>query len=113
MILTKNELLYLDDHITLRHDTESADLIVVDEEFMLTIGGALLEALKGRTAPIVLTYDEAKALREVVKHSGVIGQEKVGMSLKEKIHNVLQDVDVGPVVEEVEYGNTSKNETRN
>ena len=103
MILTLNELIWIDDHITLLNNIGEEGLmsgLPMYEAFILKVGGALLKAEQGQPVEVIITYEEALRIREICQSSGSVGQEEVGMSLKLKIHGRLQQIDYLPIAAE-------------
>ncbi len=146
MQLTLNELLFLDDSLSLvgKDFTLAGGTVLTSEgsttlrnivgdaraeasmEFLLKIGGALLEAQEvGKPVEVTFTEQELWTLREVATLGAVkIGNEFVSVSMKLKVYEALRKlagIDLGPEREDATYegklkeweeqqnGGTSKN----
>lgn len=100
IFLTANEVLYLDDSVTLESSgipvsslrgTTSEQKIAVPVALLLKISSCVAEALKEEPGKMYLnlSLQEAFLLREVSQSSVVYGKEPVGLSLKKKLHEVI------------------------
>ena len=88
---TKEELLYLDDHIFL-------DIPNSSREFMTKIGTAYL-SLEAETNPnsekeisISLSLDELWIIRDLSQSTIMVGSKPVGKNLKSKVYQKLREI---------------------
>lgn len=103
--LTRNEVLYLDDKltlilasiedmdefpITLRGVASTAEL-AAGSELLLKLGRAIID--DKQQTEINFVADELWLLRELAQSSVVVGKEPVGLNLKKKIYRVLLEQD--------------------
>lgn len=111
--LTFNEALYLDDQLTLQvedpaeygldgeffytlRSISSGAATSTTAEFLLKLGGVLLELLHEEdghaTVDAYLSEQELWVVRELAQSSVLVGNEKVGLNLKIKVHEALQSI---------------------
>lgn len=103
LILTTAELLFIDDHLTMLVNESDyagsasikprlpAPVVAVDLPLILVIGTALLEAFSnpGVDVPVSLSDSHLLNLREIAHTDAVMGSNKVGLNLKQKIYRAL------------------------
>ena len=100
---SQEELLFVDDHVTLVTPPEEFPLLIslkrrkptlcvaVDLSFIHVIGTALLKSLssKGKTITVLLSYSDLLHIREIALSQRTYGNSNVGISLKQKIYEGL------------------------
>lgn len=105
--LTINELLFIDDEITVFDPHSSEEIVTlrmtnanpatigVHIETMRKIGGAILEALdRKENVKVDLEFYELLLIRELARSTKVVGGEQVGLDLKKKVYQALQHIEV-------------------
>ena len=100
---SQEELLFVDDHVTLMIPPQEFPLLMslkrrmptscvaVDLSFILVIGRALLQSLsnKGKTITVLLSYSDLLHVREIAFSQRTNANSSVGISLKQKIYEGL------------------------
>ena len=100
---SQEELLFVDDHVTLMIPPQEFPLLMslkrrmptsgvaVELSFILVIGRALLQSLsnKGKTITVLLSYSDLLHVREIAFSQRTNGNSSVGISLKQKIYEGL------------------------
>jgi len=118
--LTRNELLFIDDTVTMMMDyggsissirNQMPTIVVpMPEDFVLRLAEAILLADKTRvdeTTPLTVTIDELYTIREISQSYVKIGSEYIGYSLKLKVFRALleqQDQEVEDPLERLLEG---------
>ena len=114
--LTLNEILYLDDSLTLIREDGDFDprfsgnrllapmaISAAPPELLLKLGSAFLELFdSGDSTPVELDEDDLWLLREVTNSGISYNGERIGLSLKKKIYTALHDMYVSEVLDEME-----------
>ena len=118
--LTKNELCFVDDSLTLHRELDDSDLskyvhrvvapsagAAASAELLSKLGGALIEsheqqrAGKHAKAPVELTEPELWLLREISNSNAIYNKEPVGLNIKLKIHKALREIYAGSILDEI------------
>tara|TARA_B100000470_G_scaffold158061_1_gene123602 strand:+ start:156 stop:596 length:441 start_codon:yes stop_codon:yes gene_type:complete len=118
--LTKNELCFVDDSLTLYRELDDSDLskyvhrvvapsagAAASAELLSKLGGALIEsheqqrAGKHPKAPVELTEPELWLLREISNSNAIYNKEPVGLNIKLKIHKALREIYAGSILDEI------------
>ena len=118
--LTKNELCFVDDSLTLHRELDDSDLskyvhrvvapsagAAASAEVLSKLGGALIEsheqqrAGKHAKAPVELTEPELWLLREISNSNAIYNKEPVGLNIKLKIHKALREIYAGSILDEI------------
>ncbi len=118
--LTKNELCFIDDSLTLYRDLDDSDLskyvhrvvapsagAAASAELLSKLGGSLIEAHekqragKHPNAPVELTESELWLIREISNSNAIYNKEPVGLNIKLKIHKALREIYVGSILDEM------------
>ena len=100
---SQEELLFVDDHVTLVIPPQDFPHLIslkrrmptlcvaVDLSFIHVIGRALLKSLsnKGKTITVLLSYSDLLHMREIALSQSTNGNSSVGISLKQKIYEGL------------------------
>ena len=118
--LTKNELCFVDDSLTLHRELDDSDLskyvhrvvapsagAAASAELLSKLGGALIESHeqqrsgKHAKAPVELTEPELWLLREISNSNAIYNKEPVGLNIKLKIHKALREIYAGSILDEI------------
>ena len=118
--LTKNELCFVDDSLTLHRELDDSDLskyvhrvvapsagAAASAELLSKLGGALIEsheqqrAGKHAKAPVELTEPELWLLREISNSNAIYNKEPVGLNIKLKIHKALREIYAGSILDDI------------
>ena len=118
--LTKNELCFVDDSLTLHRELDDSDLskyvhrvvapsagAAASADLLSKLGGALIEsheqqrAGKHAKAPVELTEPELWLLREISNSNAIYNKEPVGLNIKLKIHKALREIYAGSILDEI------------
>ena len=118
--LTKNELCFVDDSLTLHRELDDSDLskyvhrvvapsagAAASSELLSKLGGALIESHeqqrsgKHAKAPVELTEPELWLLREISNSNAIYNKEPVGLNIKLKIHKALREIYAGSILDEI------------
>ena len=118
--LTKNELCFVDDSLTLHRELDDSDLskyvhrvvapsagAAASAELLSKLGEALIEsheqqrAGKHAKAPVELTEPELWLLREISNSNAIYNKEPVGLNIKLKIHKALREIYAGSILDEI------------
>jgi hypothetical protein len=116
LILTTAELLFIDDHLTMLVNESDyagcasikpqmpAPVVAVELPLILVIGAALLETFSnpGVDVPVSLSDSHLLHLREIAHTDAVLGSNRVGLNLKQKIYGaLLSEVTMASKVEDL------------
>ena len=113
---TLNEVLYLDDGLTLLREDGDFDprfsgsrllapmaVSAAPAELLLKLGSALLELLDtGNVSSIDLDEDDLWLIREITQSGISYNGEQVGINLKKKIYTALHNLYVTEVLDEID-----------
>ena len=118
--LTKNELCFVDDSLTLHRELDDSDLskyvhrvvapsagAAASADLLSKLGGALIEAHeqqragKHAKAPVELNESELWLLREISNSNAIYNKEPVGLNIKLKIHQALREIYAGNILDDM------------